>query len=155
MKSNILKLSIILMILSLFGCEDEISNKMSSDYPQNYEVNYQLRQVLQYDPMNINGIDVAKKLAFFNSLRFTLQYNEGKLTKLKYSNGVVPFSPFNFDAETEFEVDCELDYEVFPNELRVRGTDKVIAYYQNGEFIMPFQLDCSSISYKYTFVNVE
>ena len=155
MKSNMLKVSIILMILSLFGCDEEISNKMSTDYPQNYNITYQLRQVLQYDPMNINGIDVSKKLAFFNSLRFTLQYNEGKLTKLKYSNGLVPFSPFSFDAESEFEADCELDYNVFPNELRIRGTNKVVAYYQNGEFIMPFQLDCSSISYKYTFVNIE
>lgn len=155
MKINMLKLSILVMILSLFSCEDEISNKMSTDYPQNYDITYQLRQVLQYDPMNINGIDVSKKLAFFNTLRFTLQYNEGKLTKVKYSNGLVPFSPFNFDTESDFEADCELDTEVFPNELRISGTENVIAYYQNGEFIMPFQLDCSSISYKYTFVNME
>ena len=155
MKNNILILSTILIVFSLFGCDEEISNKMSSDYPQNYDITYELRQVLQYDPMNINGIDISKKLDFFGTLRFTLHYDEGKLTNLTYSNGDVPISPFSFDAESEFAVDCELDYDVLPNELRISGTDNVVAYYQNGEFVMPFQLDCSSVSYKYTFVNVE
>lgn len=155
MKKNILNISIVLMILSLSGCEEDISNKMSADYPQDYQITYGLRQVLQYDPLNINGIDISDKLDFFSTVRFTLLYSEGKLTSLTYSNGGVLFSPFNFDAESELAVDCELDYDVLPNELRIRGTDNVIAYFQNGEFIMPFQLDCGSISYKYTFVNIE
>ncbi len=156
MKSNKLIISILLMmVISLFGCDEELSNKMTNDYPQNSDITYKLRQVLQYDPMNINGIDVSKKLDFFSTVRFTLHYNEGKITKITYTNGDVPFSPFNFEADSELEVDCVLNYDVNPNELRILDTNKVIAYYQNGEFIMPFQLDCSSISYKYTFVNVE
>lgn len=155
MKNHKLFISILLITFSFLGCEEEISNQMTEDYPQNYDIDYGIRQVLQYDPMNINGIDISEKLDFFNSIRFTLHYNDGKITNLTYSNGKVPFSPFNFEADSEFEGECELDYDVMPNELRIRGTDKVVAYYQNGEFIMPFQLDCSSINYKYTFTNID
>ena len=146
---------IFLLIFSLFGCEEEISNEMSADFQQNYDINYEIRQVLQYDAMNINGIDISEKVDFFSTVEFTLRYNDGKITGLTYSNGDVPFSPFSFETDSEIDVDCELDYDVMPNELRIAGTDDVIAYYQNGEFIMPFQLDCSSVSYKYTFTNKE
>lgn len=146
---------LLLMAVSFFGCEEEISNQMSTDYPQNYDIEYKLRQVMQYDPMNINGINVVSKLEFFSSVRFTLHYNNGEITSLSYNNGSVPFSPFGFEADSQIEADCELDYNVMPYELRIKGTDKVIAYFQNGEFTMPFKLDCSSISYKYTFVNVD
>jgi hypothetical protein len=128
---------------------------MSDDFPKDYNIEYEIRQVLQYDPMNINGINISRKLDFFSTVRFTLHYKDGKLARLTYSNGDVPFSPFGFEAESEIETDCELDYDIMPNELRIKGTDKVIAYYQNGEFIMPFKLDCGSISYKYTFVNID
>ncbi len=152
---NKIAILILMMVVSLVGCEDDLSNKMTNDYPQNKEITYKLRQVLQYDPMNINGIDVSQKLEFFSTVRFTLYYTDGKITRLTYSNGNVPFSPFQFEAESDLDVNCVLDYDVYPNELRILDTDKVIAYYQNGEFIMPFQLDCSSVNYKYTFVNVE
>ena len=155
MKNKISVITIIMIVFSLFGCEEDLSNKMSADYPQDYEINYELRQVLQYDPMNINGIDISKKLDFFSTVRFTLRYKDGKLSNLTYSNGGVPFSPFSFDADSEFDEECELNSNVFPNELRIKGTDEVIAYYQDGEFIMPFQLDCSSLSYKYTFINID
>jgi hypothetical protein len=154
MKNYKLFIPIVVITLSLFGCIEEISNQMSVGYPQNYDIEYGLRQVVQYDPMNINGIDVSKKLDFFSALRFTLQYTDGKLTKVTYSNGEVPFSPFSFETESNFETECELDYDIMPNELRVKGTENVIAYFQNGEFIMPFQLDCGSLNYKYTFTNL-
>ncbi len=144
-----------LLTFTFWGCEEEISNQMSTDYPQNFDIEYGIRQVLQYDPMNINGIDVADKLDFFSTIRFTLHYNDGKITSATYSNGTAPFLPFNFETNSDFEVDCEMDYDIMPNELRIKGTDNVIAYFKNGEFIMPFQLDCSSLSYKYTFANIE
>ena len=52
----------------------------------------------------------------------------------------VPFSPYNFEIP-EGRIDCYLDTEALPNELRITGTENVIAYYQNGEFSIPFQLD--------------
>ena len=154
MKNYKLFFPILLIIFFFIGCEEEISNKMSADFPQDYDIEYEIRQVMQYDPMNINGIDISEKLDFFSTVKFTLHFNGGKITNLTYSNGEVPFSPFGFEADSQIEAECELDYDVMPNELRIKGTDNVVAYYQNGEFIMPFQLDCGSISYKYTFVDV-
>lgn len=152
-----LKIFIPLLLVTLFhySCKEEISNQMTDDYPQNYDIEYQIRQVMQYDPMNINGIDVSGKLDFFNTIRFTLHYNDGKITHLSYSNGEVPFSPFGFTTESLTETECELDTDVMPNELRIKGTDNVVAYFQNGEFVMPFQLDCSELSYRYTFANID
>ncbi|MDS1032831.1 hypothetical protein RDV77_09450 [Porphyromonadaceae sp. NP-X] len=155
MRKKILLLLVVLATFSFFSCTEDVSNQMSSDYPTDYDINYELRQVLQYDPMNIDGIDIVSKLDFFKTLRFTLHYENGKITKVKFNNGSVPFSPFNFTTTNEFEVECELDYDVFPNELRVRNTDHVIAYFENGEFVMPFQLECGSLSYKYTFKNIK
>lgn len=141
------------ILILILSCDKQISNDMSKDGLQNYEINYKLRQVMQYDPMNINGIDISKKLDFFSTLKLTLYYKEGKLTNLSYDNGNIPFSPFNFETEPKFEVQCEIDYDISPNELRIKDTDKVVAYYKNGEFIMPFILDCDLLSYKYTFTN--
>lgn len=155
MKSYKSFILLFLMAVSFYGCEEEISNQMSADYPQDFDIEYKLRQVIQYDPMNINGINIVGKVGFFNTVRFTLHYNNGTITKLSFNNGNVPFSPFGFETSAQMEADCELDYNVMPYELRIKGTDKVIAYFQNGEFSMPFQLDCNSISYKYTFVNVD
>ncbi|MFV0591016.1 MAG: hypothetical protein ACK5M7_06500 [Draconibacterium sp.] len=155
MKNYKLFIPILLIVFFFFGCDDEISNQMSGDLPQDYDIEYEIRQVMQYDPMNINGIDISKKLDFFSTVRFTLHYNGGKITSLSYSNGEVPFSPFGFGTDLQTETECELDYDVMPNELRIKGTDNVVAYFQNGEFIMPFRLDCGTLSYKYTFANID
>ena len=137
--------------LLFLSCDRQLNNEMSKDYPENFQVNYKLRKVLQYDPMNINGVDISKELDFFETLKLTLNYNKGKLTTLSFDNGDIPFSPFNFESEQKFEVPCEIDYDVSPNELRIKDTNKVIAYFINSNFIMPFVLDCELLSYRYTF----
>jgi len=155
MKNYKLYIPTLLIALFFFGCEEEISNQMSADFPQDYDIEYEIRQVMQYDPLNINGIDISEKLDFFSTVRFTLNYTGGEITSLSYSNGDVPFSPFGFEADSQIDAECELNYDVLPNELRIKGTENVVAYFQNGEFIMPFQLDCGSISYRFTFADVE
>ncbi|MDR2911900.1 MAG: hypothetical protein LBV38_01155 [Alistipes sp.] len=150
---KVLFLAAAAMLFTLAGCND-CSDRMTDDYPANYDVHYGLRQVVQYDPMNIDGIDVGPKLDFFSTLRFTIHYTDGAISAASFTNGDIPFSPFGFDVpEGRFE--CEFDDFAIPNELRIAGTDNVIAYFQNGEFSIPFQLDHSSISYKYTFKGVE
>lgn len=141
---------------ALFACPacEDVSDEMTSDYPDNYTINYGIRQVMQYDPMNINGIDVAGKFEFFSTLRFTIRVTDSKMTALSFSNGDVPFSPFAFEVP-EGEVACELDTEALPNALRIKPSGEVIAYFQNGEFVIPFQLDSKSLSYKYTFKEIE
>lgn len=153
MKNYKLYILISLLVCSLLGCE-EVSNEMTSDFPQNYETTYGIRKVLQYDPLNINGIDVADKFDFFETVRFDLQFTKGKMSKLTYYGNEVPFPPLNIGNDEVLEIDIELNYDVIPNELRIKDTEMVLFYYVNGEFILPFNLDCSSINYRCTFVNI-
>ena len=152
MKKYALILTCAAACAALTGCEG-VSDRMSSDYPSSYDIKYGIRQVLQYDPMNINGIDVAEKFDFFGTLRFTIHVKDNRMASLEFSNGDVPFSPYAFEIPSG-EVECYLDTEALPNELRIKGTDNVVAYFQNGEFSVPFQLDCEELNYKYTFKEI-
>ncbi len=153
MKKILLMAAAASMLFAAAGC-GELSDKMTETYPTDYDVTYGLRQVLQYDPMNIDGINVGPKFDFFETLRFTIHYTGGRITAASFTNGGVPFSPFGFNVpDGRFEVDFDTD--VSPNELRVKGSANVLAYFLNGEFSVPFRLDHSTISYKYTFKGVE
>ena len=90
MKKYALILTCAAACAALTGCED-VSDRMSSDYPSTYDIKYGIRQVLQYDPMNINGIDVAEKFDFFGTLRFTIHVKDNRMASLEFSNGDVPF----------------------------------------------------------------
>ena len=59
-----------------------VSTEMDKDYNQDYDINYELRAVLEKDPVNINGIDVYPFFDFFKSLRFTINVRDGKMTSL-------------------------------------------------------------------------
>jgi hypothetical protein len=126
---------------------------MDPDYPADYEINYGIRQVMQYDEVNINGIDLSAKFPFFETLKLTIHYTDSKISGVTFSNGEVPFSPYDFEVPTG-KIDCYLDTDVLPNELRITGTKNVIAYYRSGEFTVPFKLDCPALDYKYTFKSV-
>ena len=96
---------------------------------------------------------MAEKFDFFGTLRFTIHVKDNRMASLEFSNGDVPFSPYAFEIPSG-EVECYLDTETLPNELRIKGTDNVVAYFQNGEFSVPFQLDCEELNYKYTFKEI-
>lgn len=149
-------LIILTMLSGLFCCTGcgEHTDKMMTDYPSDYTITYHLGHVLQYDPMNIDGIDIVNKLDFFASLKFTVRFENSQIVAASFSNGDVPFSVFGFDVP-EGEFDCVLNTEVLPNELRIKGTDHAIAYWKNGEFVVPFQLDSKALRYEYKFLNVE
>ena len=153
MKQNVLMITIISVLLSFSGCNTDERLKMDSDYPADYDIQYGIRQVMQYDEININGIDIAAKMPFFETFRLTIHYTNSKISAITYSNGDVPFSPYNSELPNG-KIDCYLDTQALPNELRIKGTDNVIAYFQNGEFSVPFKLDCPLLSYKYTFKSV-
>jgi len=141
-----------LLGLALGGCGTP-SDKMTDDYPTDYDLVYGLRQVVQYDPVNVDGVNLVDRLDFFSKLRFTIHYEGGKVVAATFSNGEVPFSAFGFEVpEGRFE--CRLDTDVTPNAL-VTADDETIALFTNGEFSIPFRLDHSTISYKYTFKSVE
>jgi len=153
MKKNVLIFTVVSVLLSLSGCDNADRLMMDPNYPANYDINYGIRQVMQYDEVNINGIDIAPKLPFFTTFGLTLHYTDSKISGVTFSNGDVPFSPFNFEIPAG-KVDCYLDTDTLPNVLRITGTKNVIAIYQKGEFTIPFRLDCGKLSYKYTFKSV-
>jgi hypothetical protein len=126
---------------------------MDPNYPADYDIQYGIRQVMQYDEVNINGIDIAGKIPFFETFRLTIHFTDSKISGVTFSNGEIPFSPYDFEVPSG-KIDCYLDTDVLPNELRITGTNHVIAYFQNGEFSIPFKLNCPSLRYKYTFKSV-
>lgn len=154
MKKRVFILTMVSAMFSLFSCDNGLTDQMTPDYPKDGDVTYGIRQVMQYDPMNINGIDVAGKFDFFSTLKLTIHITDSKITAMTYTNGDVPFSPYDFEIPTG-RFDCVLDTEVLPNVLRIKGTNNVIAIYKKGEFIVPFQLDSKALSYEYTFKNFE
>lgn len=145
--------TVVAAVLCLASCQP-FSNEMDPDYPTDYQINYTLKQVMEYDPVNVNGIDVYKYFDFFSTLNFTINVVDSKMTSLVFDRGDIPFSPFQFDIP-EGEVECWLDSESIPNALRVKGTDDVVAYYKNGQIVMDFQLDCKEISYEFRFKEVK
>jgi hypothetical protein len=153
MKKYVLIFAIVSGLFSFSSCEDTDRLKMISDYPADYEITYGIRQVMQYDEVNINGIDLAAKLPFFETFKLTISYTDSKISAVTLSNGDVPFSPYDFDIPTG-KTACYLDTDVLPHELRIAGTNNVIAYFQNGEFSIPFRLKCQALDYKYTFKSV-
>lgn len=147
---NIIFIIILVLTLSMFSCEDR-NGEMTDNYPQDYQLNYRISKVIQYDPINISGLDIADEFDFFNMIEFDIEYTGGKISSVSYNNGTVPFKPFAFDMTSGQKYACEFDGTSSPNRLILSETGEVIATFDGGEFIMEFGLDCSSVQYKYTF----
>lgn len=141
------------MTILLFGCE---TDRTTADpaYDENTEITYTIREILQFDPININGIDLIDEFDFFSTFGFTLYRTEGKFTSLEIIPGDVPFSAYDFELPAG-KVDCYLATDTVPYELRLKDSDNVVAYFKNGEFYVPFQLDCVELSYQYRFREVK
>ncbi|MGN1232819.1 MAG: hypothetical protein ACI4UJ_05165 [Candidatus Cryptobacteroides sp.] len=140
------------MLFVAASCSD-VPTEMDKDYNQDYDINYELRAVLEKDPVNINGIDVYPYFDFFKTLKFTIKVREGRMSSLIFDNGDVPFSPFKFSVPSG-EVSCEFDDSVSPNVLRLKDSKEVIATYRNGELYIPFVLDCEELTYEFRFKEV-
>jgi hypothetical protein len=153
MKKQVLIFAIVSVLFSFSSCDNTDRLNMISDYPADYDITYGLRQVMQYDEVNISGIDIAAKLPFFATFSLTIHYTDSKISAVTLSNGEIPFSPYDFDIPTG-KTACYLDTDALPNELRIVGTTNVIAYFQNGEFSIPFKLNCAALDYKYTFKSI-
>ena len=139
--------------LFLQGCS-QVSNQMDPGASPDRDIVYTLRQVLEYDPVNVNGVDVCKYFDFFSTLRFTIQVRDGKMSYLQFSEGDIPFSVLGFEVG-DAPVACHLDTDVLPYALRIDSTGEAVAYFRNGEFYIPFVLDCQDISYEYRFREIK
>ncbi|MDR0509745.1 MAG: hypothetical protein LBH06_01460 [Rikenellaceae bacterium] len=154
MKNFALILAAASLLLSFSGCKEDDRTKMDQSDRTDYDLVYGLRQVMQYDPMNIDGINIVDKFDFFGTLRLTIHYAGGKISAVTFSNGNIPFAPVDFTVPTE-KTEAFLDTDVLPNVIRLKESGKAIATYLRGEFIITFRLDSPLVSYKYTFKSVE
>lgn len=150
-KYNLLFAAISAIILSV-SCS-ESSTEMDKNYNGDYQIEYALKSVVEKDPVNINGIDVYPYFDFFKSLRFVINVKDGKMHSFSYENGDIPFSPFSFDMTSE-ETECFFDTSVSPNVLRIKESGNIVAEFKNGEFYMPFSLDCEEITYEFKFKEI-
>jgi hypothetical protein len=73
----------------------------------------------------------------------------GKYAYCEVSTGDIPFNPYGFQLPAGKQP-CSLDNSVSPMAIRL-SSGEVLARYRQGQFVVPFQLDCSDISYEFWF----
>jgi predicted small lipoprotein YifL len=155
MKKKLTILSIASMLFALAGCKDDVPVSTPEDSgtptdPRSDVAVYEVRQVLQFDPVNVKGTDIGRKFDFFRTLRLTLWMDGETVTHLEFSNGTIPFYPYAYQIP-EGKVECVLDDSVTPAELRVKGTNELVALLEEGQLAINFTLDSKLVSYKYNF----
>ena len=91
--------------IAFTGCEDENRTLMSNDTPGDYDIQYGLFHVYQYDEVNINGIDIASKLDFFDSFRLTFTDNRISIT---FDNECPPPSDIDSGGQTEAYLNTDM-----------------------------------------------
>ena len=147
MKKYAIILTAALFVCAFSGCDEETT--LPYIPVDTYTVTYRLDKVLLCAPENPNGTDIYGKLDYFPSLRMTLNVSP-LATTVTFDNGDIPFVPFP-EALSEGPIQCVLDSNVIPNGLRVKGSDTVIATFEQDGFTTQFQLDSKLLTYKYKF----
>ena len=66
---NLLIIAAAFFLFSFAGCRP-VSNQMDPGMPSDGEITYTLRQVIEYDPVNVNGIDVSPYFRIFQYAPF-------------------------------------------------------------------------------------
>lgn len=147
-------LSITLAALAISACVEVYGDKehyvVDKEHNGTFHHTFVLQKVLEKDPVNVNGLDILNELEGYESLSLKVYYVDDKITALEFTEGEVPYTAYGF-AIPEGKVDCYFDTNCFPNAVRLKSDDSVIAYYKLGQFFFPYQLDCSDISYEYWF----
>ncbi len=164
MKKLTIILALMLAVFNLCSCgedaafpyipfeKDEPKIPATGEDAEEEEINYKLGKVLLCDPVNHAGVDILKKLDFFGGVKMTvIQSPTGMRASIE--KGDVPFNAWGTEIPAgEFE--CELDMDVVPNQLRIKGTDTVIATFESTGFTVSFQLDSDQLTYKYIFERI-
>jgi len=142
------------MILSLSGCVKIYGDKehfiIDKNYNGTFDYTFTLQKVLEKDPVNVNGIDIVDELEGYESLALKVYYVDEKITALEFTEGSVPYTAYGFNLP-QGKVDCYFDTKCYPNAVKLKSDNSVIAYYKLGQFFFQFQLDCSEITYEYWF----
>ena len=156
MKKSLLIIICASVLSVLSGCDKESVSTGGgqptgpTDEGGQTKAEYVIRQVLQSDPENVDGVDLYDKFDFFSTLKMILYVTDGDIVAMEFSNGNIPFYPYSFEVP-EGKFDCEFDSTVEPNLLKIKGTDNVVARIDNGQIVVDFKLDCEKLNYRYTF----
>lgn len=138
-----------LLGLAATGCTDE--PEPGRDYPAlemgDRTLEFRLDRVMQ------NDTDVKPYFDFFDGVSLTLGYEDGKPSRLTFSQEGVPFRV----TEKEYtDVEWEIHTARSPYEIREKGTDKVICYMTRDRLVtFPFHLGAPSNRYEYRLLPVE
>lgn len=132
--------------------KDEVKIPATGEDAEEQVINYKLGKVLLCEPANPDGVDIVNKLDFFAGVKMTIIQSPTGMRAI-IDKGDVPFNVWNEEIP-EGEIDCELDMEVVPNQLRIKGTDTVLATFESAGFTVAFQLDCDQLTYKYIFQRI-
>lgn len=155
MKRKLLVLTIASVLFALAGCQDKgdrypaIDDPETPVGPKGDAAVYTIKQLLQCDPANPQGINIADKFDFFEGLKLKLWFTDGEAHTMEFTNGDrIPFYPFDFEVPAG-KIECVLDETAEPAELRIKATDQLIAVKENGALTISFHLDSKLITYKY------
>lgn len=152
MKRSLIWLSsLVASLFMLSACVEVVPQNTVAETPNigDYEYTYTLHRVLEIDPLNTTGIDLLPHLDWFKSFSVKVYVEDGQYVACEIDNGGVPFSPYTFPIPSG-KVQCSLDTDHLPWTLRL-STGEAVATYKQGQFCIPFQLDCADIRYEYWF----
>ena len=154
MKKILRLIASVFVVASLSACVnsslDESRSVVDPDYTGDFSTTHTIQKVIIYSPENEEGEDVYSEFSFFDSMSLTLYYEGGVMSSLEISEDSMPFTAFK-KGVPEGKVECYFDKSCYPNAIKLKSDDSVIAYYKLGQFYLPFQLECSTISYEYWF----
>lgn len=152
MKRSIAWLSSLVVSLFAFSACVEVVPQNTVAETQNlgdYEYTFTLHKVLEIDPLNTTGIDLTPYLDWFSTFSIKVYVEDGQYVACEVNNGQVPFSPYSYSIPSGKQ-ECTLDTTESPWTLKLKS-GQVVATYRQGQFYIPFQLDCADITYEYWF----
>lgn len=134
--------------LFLAGCTNDLES--GKDYPAlamgNETLTFKIDKVLQ------NDVDVKPYFSFFDDVKLTLSYKDGKPSKLTFSETGAPFSVVTSDYT---DVEWEIYTGKSPYEIRLKATGEVICYITRDKLVtFPFKLGAPSNKYEYQLLPV-
>ena len=143
----------IAVMLLCTGCVKVLTlhdTTMDPNYEGDKTSTYYLWKALQIDDVNVNGIDIKPYFDWFDTFELQVRRENGKICGIKMNNGSIPHDHYGFNLPTE-EVQCYFDNSVQPNAIRRTSDDQIVAVFRKGVICMEFQLDCSTVSYRFMF----
>ncbi len=136
-------------VLLVASCSKN-QNEEESGYPavelDTKTVTYTLDKVTQ------NGVDVKPYLPFFDGVRLSLSYVDGKPSILQFSEDGVPFSVLPAGMKAPLDIEWEIYSASSPYEIRIKGTETTVFWMDKDRNVsISFKLGAAANEYMYNF----